>query len=148
MTDRQPRPATAEDVREQALAAAQAASGKKASDVAILDVSQVAVYTDFFVICHGNNDRQVRTIVEAVEERLRDGYGLRPLRHEGRQQARWVLVDYGDFFVHVFDAETREFYDLERLWADAVRVPFEAERAPGAAGPGERGEPGAAGASG
>ena len=99
--------------------AAYAASGKKAGDVVILDVSEQLVITDFFVICSGNTDRQVRTIAEAVEKQLREHEGLKPFRREGEREAHWVLLDYVDFVVHVFRREDRDYYDLERLWADA-----------------------------
>lgn len=99
--------------------AAEAASEKKAADIVILDVSAQLVITDFFVICSGSTDRQVKTIAEAVEERIREGDGLKPYRREGEREAHWVLLDYVDFVVHVFQAEDRDYYDLERLWADA-----------------------------
>ena len=117
--------ASRNDVRRQALAAAEAASSKKADDIVVLDVGEIIAITDFFVIVSGANDRQVRTIVEEVERRLAADFAIRPIRTEGLDDARWVLVDYGDFFVHVFHHETRAFYQLERLWSDAPRIPFE-----------------------
>lgn len=120
---------TKSDVRRQALRAAEAAAAKKASDVVILDVGDIISITDFFVIVSGANDRQVKTIVDEVEERLGASEGLRPLSVEGLDERRWVVIDYGDFLVHVFHEETRAYYELERLWADAPRVPFE-EAAP------------------
>jgi ribosome-associated protein len=110
---------------EPVLEAAAAASSKKAEDIAILDVSDLLVITDHFVICSGNNDRQVRTIAEEVEGRLAKEFGRKPYRREGQTEGTWVLLDYVDFVVHVFGQEAREYYDLERLWADAPRVPFE-----------------------
>jgi ribosome-associated protein len=110
---------------EQALGAAQAAADKKANRIAILDVSKQLMITDFFVICSGNTERQVRTIAEAVEERLRDDFGVKPYRREGEREARWVLLDYVDYVVHVFHNDERDYYDLERLWADAGIVPFD-----------------------
>ena len=107
------------------LAAAEAASSKKAEDVVILDVSQQLVITDHFLICSGNSDRQVRTIADEVEHRLREEASLKPYRREGESEARWVLLDYVDFVVHVFQKEDRDYYDLERLWSDAPRIPFE-----------------------
>jgi ribosome-associated protein len=83
------------------------------------------VITDYFVICSGNTERQVRTIAEEVEKRLRDDFGAKPYRREGEREARWVLLDYVDFVVHVFHREERDYYDLERLWADAGIVPFD-----------------------
>lgn len=105
------------------LEAAAAAAGKKAEDIVILDVSEVLSITDFFLICHGNSDRQVRTIAEEVQRRLRT-MGLTAYRREGEREARWVLLDFVDFVVHVFQRPEREYYDLERLWADAPIVSF------------------------
>jgi ribosome-associated protein len=104
--------------------AAHAAADKKAQRIAILDVSQQLVITDYFVICNGNTERQVRTIAEAVERRLSDVHDAKPFRREGEREARWVLLDYVDFVVHVFHREDRDYYDLERLWADAGRISF------------------------
>ncbi|HZA39430.1 MAG TPA: ribosome silencing factor [Actinomycetota bacterium] len=110
---------------DEALKAASAASSKKAERISILDVSQQLVITDFFVICSGNTERHVRTIAEEVEKKLREDFGVKPYRREGEREARWVLLDYVDFVVHVFHSEEREYYDLERLWADAGIVPFD-----------------------
>jgi ribosome-associated protein len=104
--------------------AAQAAAAKKADRVVILDVSQLLVITDHFLICSGSNDRQVRTIAEEIEKHLLDRYGVKPFRREGEREARWVLLDYVDFVVHVFRNEERDYYSLERLWADAPRLDF------------------------
>lgn len=119
--------------RADSLAAAQAAAGKQARDIAILDVRGLIVITDYFVICSGSSDRQVRTIVDDVERALRDR-DRKPLRREGETEARWILLDYVDVVVHVFAEEEREYYDLERLWRDAPRVPFEDARGQAAAG--------------
>jgi ribosome-associated protein len=105
--------------------AAQAAASKKGDDIVILDVGAVLVITDSFVITSAPNDRLVRTIAEEVERRIKEVGGPAPLRIEGQREAEWVLLDYGDFVVHVFLEETRRFYDLERLWADAPRVAWE-----------------------
>jgi ribosome-associated protein len=107
------------------LEAAAAASSKKAERIVILDVSQQLVITDHFVICSGNTDRQVRTIADEVEKRLLEECSLKPYRSEGKSEGRWILLDYVDFVVHVFQAEDRDYYNLERLWADAPVVPFE-----------------------
>jgi ribosome-associated protein len=119
--------------------AALAASGKKGGDTVVLAVGPILLITDAFVITHGTNARQVRTIAEEVEDQVRAVGGPSPLRIEGLDDARWVLIDYGDFVVHVFLEEVRRFYDLERLWADAERWPWgglAAERAgSGAGGP-------------
>ena len=112
--------------RDRAVEAAQAASSKKAMDIVILDVGKLIGITDYFVICSGNTERQVKTIVEEIERRLREE-GVKPYRREGEREQRWVLVDYLDVVVHVFHREDREFYDLERLWSDAPMIPFEEE---------------------
>ena len=109
------------------MGAASAASNKKAERIAILDVSKQLVITDFFVICNGNNERHVRTVAEEVEKKLREDFGVKPYRREGEREARWILLDYVDFVVHVFHHEEREYYDLERLWSDAGVVPFDDE---------------------
>ena len=106
---------------EQALAAARAASSKLATEIVILDVRSLIGITDYFVICSGRNERQVATIVEEIEEQL-GAEGVKAYRREGDRQARWVLLDYLDFVVHVFHTEEREYYELERLWRDADRV--------------------------
>jgi ribosome-associated protein len=106
------------------LAAAEAASSKKAERIVILDVSKQLVITDHFVICSGNTDRQVRTIADEVERRLVETHTRKPYRREGEREGRWVLLDYVDFVIHVFHREDREYYDLERLWKDAGRVDF------------------------
>ncbi|HUR22419.1 MAG TPA: ribosome silencing factor [Acidimicrobiales bacterium] len=111
-----------EQIRELVEVAATAAAAKKGEDVVVLEVGEILAITDAFVITHGANARQVRSIAEEVEERVSSAGGPRPLRVEGLDDARWVLLDYGDFVVHVFLDEVRRFYDLERLWADAPRV--------------------------
>jgi ribosome-associated protein len=107
--------------KEVAVAAARAAAAKQGGDIAILDVHELIVITDFFVIASGSSDRQVRTIVDEVEKAVRER-GVRPVRREGETENRWVLLDYVDVVVHVFADEEREYYDLERLWRDAPRV--------------------------
>jgi ribosome-associated protein len=105
-----------------AAVAARAASDKLGADTVILEVGQVLAITDAFVITSGANSRQVRTIAEEVEKAVKADDGPTPLRIEGLDDARWVLLDYGDFVVHVFLDEARRYYDLERLWSDAPRV--------------------------
>jgi len=109
------------DSLQMALTAARAASSKLATDIVILDVGAVIGITDYFVICSGRNERQVATIVEEVERQVA-AEGAKALRREGERQARWVLLDYVDFVVHVFHAEERAYYELERLWRDAGRI--------------------------
>lgn len=106
-------------------AAAVAIADKKGQAIALLDVSELVVLTDVFVIASGATSRQVKSLVEEVEHQLKSHLDRRPLRREGEDHNLWVLLDYGDMVVHVFDAETRDFYDLERLWADAPRIHFD-----------------------
>ena len=120
---------TPEDIRQQTVVAARAALAKKGEDPVILEVGAVLAITDAFVITSGTNPRQVRTIAEEVELRVADECGPKPLRVEGLDDARWVLLDYGDFVVHVFLDEVRRYYDLERLWSDAPRVEWDEEAA-------------------
>ena len=113
------------DAKERSRIAAAAAADKKGEDIVILDVGDILGIADAFVITSASNTRQVRTIVEEVEKQLRERDDSRPRSVEGLDDASWVLLDYGDVLVHVFLTETREFYGLERLWADADRVPWE-----------------------
>ncbi len=103
--------------------ALRAASDKKALDPVVLDLREIASFTDYFLIASGTNQRQVQAIADEVVEQLKKD-GTRAARVEGYNTAEWVLVDYGDFVVHVFEEKARRFYDLERLWRDAVRVPL------------------------
>jgi ribosome-associated protein len=120
---------TQDQVREWARTAARAASAKGGDETVIIEVGAVLAITDAFVISSGRNTRQVRTIAEEVETRLKAEGGISPLRVEGLGDSQWVLLDYGDLVIHVFLDETREFYDLERLWSDAPRVAWEDEAA-------------------
>ena len=124
MTDMHGAPGTLPPSREVAIAAALAAAGKQATDIVILDVHDIIVITDFFVICSSGTQRQGRTVIDAVEASLK-GVGARPLRREGEPESGWWLLDYVDIVVHVFGDEEREYYDLERLWKDAPRVDWE-----------------------
>ncbi len=108
-----------------ATAAAQAADAKKGDDVVILAVGPVLAITEYFVIASAPNSRLVRSIAEAVEEDIKLLDGPSPQRVEGMGDLTWVLLDYGEFVVHVFSEETRRFYDLERLWKDMIHVPWE-----------------------
>ena len=103
------------------IAAAEAASDKLAEDIVAIDVSEKLVITDVFVLCSAANERQVKSVVDAVEERLH-AMGSKPLRREGEAEGRWVLLDFGDIVVHVQHSEERSFYDLERLWKDCPRI--------------------------
>jgi ribosome-associated protein len=105
------------------LAAAQAAADKLATDVLLLDVSEQLVITDVFLLASAENDRQVRAVVDAVEDKLRE-LGTKPVRREGAQEGRWVLLDFGEIVIHVQHQEERVFYALERLWKDCPVIPF------------------------
>lgn len=108
--------------KELAVLAAQAASDKKATDIIAMDVADLLVVTDYFVIATGNTDIQVKAIADEVEDRLREDGGVKPIGREGREEARWVLLDFGDLVIHVFQPEEREFYRLEKLWSEAPRL--------------------------
>ncbi len=111
--------ASLDHVRQWCVAAARAADAKQGHDTLVLGVGDLLAITDAFVITSGANSRQVRTIAEEIEEQVKRAGGPAPRRIEGLDDARWVLMDFGDFVVHVFLGEAREFYELERLWADA-----------------------------
>lgn len=100
-----------------AITAAQAASDKLATDIVAIDVSEQLVITDVFLVCSAANERQVKSVVDAVEEKLH-GVGVKPIRREGLKGAHWVLLDFGDVVVHVLQAEDRLHYAIERLWKD------------------------------
>jgi ribosome-associated protein len=102
------------------------AADKKAADIVALDLRGVAGYTDFFVICSGNTDRQTKAIHDGVHQGLKQQYRLLPRRVEGLGEARWILMDYLDVVVHVFTPQTRDFYRLEHLWGDVPRVEYDA----------------------
>jgi ribosome-associated protein len=112
---------------ERMLLALHAASEKKALDPLVLDLRGIASFTDFFVITSGTNRRQVQAISDGVVENLKKN-GTGAARVEGYQTAEWILIDYGDFIVHVFDEKARRFYDLERLWREAARVEVPPDR--------------------
>lgn len=109
-------------VPDASLLAARAADSKLGDQTVILSVGDALGITEAFVITSGGNARQVRTIADEVELQLKKADGRAPIRIEGLDDARWVLMDYGDFLVHVFVDEAREYYDLEHLWADAPRI--------------------------
>ena len=114
-------------VPEEAKVAARAAAAKSGQDTAVLAMGQLLGLTDAFVITSGRNHRQIRTIVDEVERQVKELGGRSPVRVEGLDDARWVLMDYGDFLVHVFLDEARHFYDLEHLWLDAPRIAWATE---------------------
>jgi ribosome-associated protein len=108
-------------IRELTVLAAKVADEKKAENIVILDVGDIIGITDAFVIAGASNRRLVMTVAEEIEVAVKAAGGPTPLSVEGLEDAKWVLIDFGPFVVHVFDNETREFYDLERLWKDAPR---------------------------
>ena len=111
-----------------------AAQNKKADAVTVLDLTGIGAFTDYFLICSGESARQIQAITDEIEEQL-GRRGVAPMHREGGETAEWVLLDYGDFVIHVFSQRARLFYDLERLWRAARRFDF-AENAPaGAAEP-------------
>ena len=114
-------PADADALDERVLAALHAASEKKALDPVVLDLREIASFTDYFVIVSGANERQVQAISDEIYETLKKS-GHTAARVEGYKTAEWILLDYGDFVVHVFEQKGRKFYDLERLWRESKRV--------------------------
>ena len=107
---------------QQVVQAVAAAEDKKASDVLVLDLRKAAGFTDYFILCSGSNARQIRAIADSVVAALADAGGVKPAHVEGYDRGEWVLLDYFDFIVHVFQPETRLFYGLERLWGSAEQV--------------------------
>jgi ribosome-associated protein len=106
--------------------AARAASDKLAEDILAFDVSEQLVITDAFLLCSAGNERQVKSIVDEIEDKLRE-IGAKPVRREGERDGRWVLIDYAEIVVHVQHAEEREFYALERLWRDGPVISMPAD---------------------
>ena len=104
--------------------AVRAAQEKKANDIVVLDLRKAGGFTDYFVICTGQNPRQISAIADAVETTLRTEYGERPALTEGVQKSAWILLDYFNFVVHIFSPDCRAFYGLERLWGNAERHEF------------------------
>lgn len=98
------------------------ASEKKAFDIVALDLREIASFTEYFLIFSGANQRQVQAIADGIEEDLKKNLKSRAIRIEGYRTAEWILMDYGDFVVHIFERKARETYDLQRLWRDAKRV--------------------------
>lgn len=102
--------------------AADAIFSKKGMDIVLLDVEGLFVLSDVFVIATGTSRPHVQSLADNVEERMRDELDLKPLRGEGRTEAEWILLDFGDVIVHLFQASPRDFYGLERLWADSEKI--------------------------
>ncbi|MBI4654828.1 MAG: ribosome silencing factor [Nitrospirae bacterium] len=109
------------DSREKAIKAAKIASSKKARDIIILDLSGITPIADYFVICSGENPTHIKALADAIEENF-SKKKITPLGVEGFSLARWVLMDYDDVVIHIFDEETRNYYEVEKLWLDASRI--------------------------
>jgi ribosome-associated protein len=112
-------------IQQRVRTAVQAAVDKKAFDLAVLSVSELTSIADFFVLCSANTERQTQAIADSVMEKVRAQESVKPLLVEGTTPGRWILIDYGDFIVHVFTEECRRYYGLERLWGDAPNMTTE-----------------------
>lgn len=109
--------------KQKAISAAQAALGKKASDVLILEVAELTSVADYFIVASGESERQVKAIAQNIEKEISSQYQKIP-QIEGAGQSTWILLDYGDLVVHVFKTDIRDYYGLEKMWADAPKVPI------------------------
>ncbi|ADL07537.1 ribosome silencing factor [Thermosediminibacter oceani] len=109
-----------------ALLTAKILSDKKAEDIVVLDISSISVIADYFVVATGRSSIHVKALADEVEEKLSEK-GFKIMGKEGYEEARWILLDFADVVVHIFDEEAREYYDLERLWADAVKVDIDSD---------------------
>jgi ribosome-associated protein len=105
-----------------ALSIAALAADKKAIDIVVLDLRELHAYTDFFIVCSGGSDRQVKAIHDGIHLGMKNDHGMLPVRVEGMPQARWVVMDYVDSVVHAFVPEVRDFYRLEQLWGEVPRL--------------------------
>ena len=94
---------------------------KKGHDICVLDISQISILADYFIICDGSSDSQVHALTDHLEEQMQNA-GYEQKQREGQRSSSWVLLDYGDVIVHIFDHENREFYNLERIWNDGIKV--------------------------
>ncbi|AEG59331.1 ribosome silencing factor [Desulforamulus ruminis] len=103
-----------------------AAEDKKATDITVLDIRHISIICDYFLICTGRSSTQVQAVAEHIQDQLEES-GVRPLRREGFREGTWVLLDYGDVVIHVFQEMERSFYNLERLWGDAQVVEVSAK---------------------
>ena len=113
--------AETDSIKDQAVLAARAAEDKKAFDVEILEVSELTIIADYFVICSANSDVQAQAIARNIEDEMA-AEGYQPQQTAGMNRGRWILMDYADIIVHIFHKEEREYYELERLWADAEKI--------------------------
>jgi ribosome-associated protein len=94
---------------------------KKGHDICVIDISKISIIADYFIICDGGSESQVRALTDSVEEKMHKA-GFEQKQQEGHHSSSWVLLDYGDIIVHIFDRENREFYNLERIWNDGIRI--------------------------
>ena len=108
-----------------ARACARAAADKKAENLVLMDLRGVSGFTDFFLICSGTSEPQLKAISSSIRESIREEFGQRPLAEDGYPASQWVVLDFGDVICHLFHGEKREFYDLENLWSDATRIPLD-----------------------
>jgi ribosome-associated protein len=115
------------------VAAVRASQSKKAEDIRIFDLRGVTSLTEFFLLCSGTNQRQNQAISDEILKLLKDGQGRMPLGVEGYDKADWILMDYGDFIVHILSGQARKYYDLERLWRQARELPVPEDATPSAA---------------
>jgi len=111
------------EAQQRALALANAAADIKAQELLLLELGELTLLADYFLLCSGTSDRHVRSVADRISEAAKEA-GIKLLHSEGMEQARWVLLDFGDVVVHVFTEQTREYYRIEELWADARRVPL------------------------
>lgn len=103
---------------------------KKAKDIVKIDLTAInASMADYFVVCHGDSDRQVKAIADSIEHEIKDGMNEKPFSREGESVARWILLDYSNVVVHIFQREVREFYEIEELWHDGIFTHYEEEAA-------------------
>ena len=123
-----PKTKLAKDSKEKFPLCVQSALDKKAKNLVVLKVAEISSFADYFLICHGDSSRQVQGIARNIEEKLKKT-GFVPLGIEGYQEGSWVLMDYGDVIIHIFQKPVREFYDLERLWVDAPRLDVDEKKA-------------------
>jgi ribosome-associated protein len=117
-----------DDARSRALTLARAALEGQAEELVLLHIGELSLLADYFLVASGNSDRHVRALADRIEEVGREAK-IRPLHREGEREARWILLDYGDVVVHLFEPETRAYYNLVGLWADAPRVEVEVDAA-------------------
>lgn len=116
---------TINSLRPEIRSAVEAAQDKQAVDITVLNLSEAGAFAEYFLLCSGQSQPQIQAIGEAIEEKLRR-QGRHVAHREGKSSAEWVLLDYGDFVVHIFSARARQYYDLERLWRSAERITFPA----------------------